>query len=41
MWKPYYTTNLEAAILGCFYEKVFWIYAKNLQEKTHAEVQFQ
>ena len=27
-----------AAILRCFYKKVFWKYAANLQEKTHAKV---
>ena len=33
--------NLEAALQRCYYEKVFWKYATNLQENTHAEVQFQ
>ena len=32
---------LEAAIQRCFLEKVFWKYAANLQENTHAEVRFQ
>ena len=31
----------EAATQGCSWEKVFWKYAVNLQENTHAEVQFQ
>ena len=28
----------EAALQRCFYEKVFWKYAANLQENTHAKV---
>ena len=28
----------EAALQSCFQEKVFWKYAANLQENTHAEV---
>ena len=31
----------EAATQRCFKEKVFWKYAANLQENTHAEVRFQ
>ena len=31
----------EAAIKRCSYKKVFWKYAANLQENTHAEVWFQ
>ena len=31
----------EAAIQRCSYEKVFWKYAENLQDNTHAEVWFQ
>ena len=31
----------EAAPQRCSWEKVFWKYAANLQEKTHAEVRFQ
>ena len=31
----------EAAVQRCSYENVFWKYAANLQENTHAEVQFQ
>ena len=27
-----------AAVQRCSYKKVFWRYAANLQEKTHAEV---
>ena len=27
----------EAAVQRCFYEKVFWKYARNLQENTHAK----
>ena len=30
----------EAAVQRCFYEKVFWKYTANLQENTHATVQF-
>ena len=30
----------EVALQRCSYEKVFWKYAANLQEKTHAEVRF-
>ena len=30
----------EAAVRGCSEEKVFWKYAANLQENTHAEVRF-
>ena len=33
--------ELEAATQRCSWEKVFWEYAANLQENTHAEVQFQ
>ena len=32
--------NHEAPIQRCSYEKVFWKYAANLQENTHAEVRF-
>ena len=31
----------EAAVQRCSYEKVFWKYAANLQENTHAKVWFQ
>ena len=31
----------EAVTQRCSYEKVFWKYAANLQENTHAEVWFQ
>ena len=31
----------EAAIQMCSWEKMFWKYAVNLQENTHAEVWFQ
>ena len=31
----------EAATQRCSYKKVFWKYAANLQEDTHAEVRFQ
>ena len=31
----------EAALQSCSYKKVFWKYAANLQENTHAEVWFQ
>ena len=31
----------EAATQRCSWEKVFWKYAANLQENTHAEVRFQ
>ena len=33
--------DTEAALKRCFWEKVFWKYAANLQENTHAEVRFQ
>ena len=32
---------IEAAVQRYFYEKVFWKYAANLQESTHAKVWFQ
>ena len=31
----------EAALQRCSCEKVFWKYASNLQDNTHAEVWFQ
>ena len=31
----------EAATQSCSWEKVFWNYAANLQENTHAEVRSQ
>ena len=31
----------EAALHRCSYEKVFWKYVANLQEKTIAEMRFQ
>ena len=31
----------DAALQRCFYKKVFWNYAANLQENTHIEVWFQ
>ena len=36
-----YSQSTEAAIQRCSYEKVFWKYAANSQENTHAEVWFQ
>ena len=33
--------NSEAATRRCFLEKVFWKYAANLQENTHAQKWFQ
>ena len=33
--------STEATVQGCSYEMVFLKYAANLQENTHAEVQFQ
>ena len=33
--------SLEAALRMCFYKKVFWKYAGNLQENTHVEVLLQ
>ena len=33
--------SLEEAHQRCSYEKVFWQYAKDVQENTHAEVWFQ
>ena len=40
---PEYCMNrlkTEAALHGCYYKKVFWKYASNLQENTYAEVCF-
>ena len=37
----FYLLTPEAAIQRCSYEKVFWKYAANLQENTHAEMRFQ
>ena len=39
-WKHQKTSheNLETALQRCSYKKVFWKYATNLQEKTHAEM---
>ena len=34
-------SNPEATVQRCSWEKVFWKYTANLQENTHAEVQFQ
>ena len=34
-------TYSEAALQRCFYKKLFWKYAANLQENTHVEVWFQ
>ena len=31
----------ESALQRCSYKEVFWKYAVNLQENTHAEVRFQ
>ena len=31
----------QAALQICYKEKVFWKYTANLQENTHAEMQFQ
>ena len=36
-----YKKTPEAAVHRCSLEKVFWKYATNFQENTHAEVQFQ
>ena len=33
--------SAEAATQRCSQEKVFWKYAANLQENTHAELWFQ
>ena len=38
VWK---IEKIEAATQRCSYEKKFWKYAENLNENTHAEVQFQ
>ena len=38
---PIKQSYLEAALLMCSYTKLFWKYAANLQENTHAEVRFQ
>ena len=45
-WFSYYSNDtiflkLEAALQRCSYKKMFWKYAANLQENTHAEVWFQ
>ena len=43
MWNFVVSTEFcsEAAIQRCSYKKLFWKYAANLQEKTHAKVWFQ
>ena len=41
MVTPLLLLSSEAAIKRCSYEKVFWKYAANLQENTHAEVWLQ
>ena len=33
--------SAEATLQRSYWEKVFWKYAANLQENTHAEVRFQ
>ena len=33
--KAFFEIDTEAALQRCFYEKVFWKYAVNLQENTH------
>ena len=40
-WNLVLSEAAEAAFRGCFLEKMFWKYAANLQENTHAEVWFQ
>ena len=35
------TRTTETAVQKCSQEKVFWKYAANLQENTHAEVRFE
>ena len=41
-WVPLVAgTEAETALQDCSQEKVFWKYAANLQENTHAEVWFQ
>ena len=37
----YKVLNTEVAVQRCSYEKVFWKYAANLEENTHAKVRFQ
>ena len=37
VWKK---VSSEAALQWCSYEKVFWKYAANLQQNTHAEMRF-
>ena len=37
----YHLTEIEAAVQRYSWEKVFWKYAANLKENTHAEVWFQ
>ena len=36
-----YIAYSEVALPRCSYKKVFWKYAANLQENTHADVWFQ
>ena len=38
--KEFVVGSTEAAIQWCSLEKVFWKYAVNLQESTHAKVWF-
>ena len=40
-YHTYQSKATEGATQRCSWEKVFWKYAANLQENTHAEVQFQ
>ena len=36
-----YLVITEATTQSCFLEKVFWKYAENLKENTHAKVRLQ
>ena len=36
MMEKYRIKRIEAALHKCTFEKVFWKYAANLQENTHA-----
>ena len=42
IWKAFQISlNSEAAFQMCYYKKVFWKYAENLQDNIRSEVRFQ
>ena len=42
IWKTFQISlNSEAAFQMCYYKKVFWKYAENLQDNIRSEVRFQ